>query len=234
MRDLRTLITEKSKRVIIKEYGFAFWEYIDEEINGKNFYLWKEFIEMFVENINLGGRLLDLGCGFGTESMLLSPYCEDITAVDINEEKILVFKKLLGQTGIKNIKPIVANAEKLPFEKESFDIVFCNESLSHVSDIKKVLVEIRRVLKQNGQIIVAETKRWNPYGLWMIYIRRDFEEKYFNTWVMRRLLYESGFRNIRRVKYITAPRDPFRHYRKILWPLLTYIDPKYVFSATKK
>lgn len=233
MKDLKMLISGREKEVIIKEHGVVFWDYIKEEIGGENFNLWEDFIKMFVENIDFKGTTLDLGCGFGIESMLLSPHCKRVFGVDIDNKKIAVFKKILKQVEIANVQPMVANAECLPFEKESFDTVFCNESLSHVDNIGEVLVEVRRVLRKGGKIIVSETKRWSPYGLWMIYVRRDFEEKYFNTWAMKRLLEESGFRDIKRVKYITAPRDPFRGYRKILWLFLRFIDPKYVFVGLK-
>lgn len=231
---LKSIVVAKSRPQIMAEYGEKFANYLQEEIGGKDFRLWTDFVRMFVKNISFRGHLLDFGCGYGVESMLLAPHLAKITAIDIDRPKISVFKKLLSQTGIKNIKPLVADGQNLPFPKNSFDFVFCNESLSHVRHIQKALGEIKRVLKPGGQIVVADTKRWNPYGLWMIYVKRDLEENYFNTWTMARLLKETGFTNIQRVKYITAPRDPFRRRAKQLWLILRFIDPKYVLIAEKE
>jgi ubiquinone/menaquinone biosynthesis C-methylase UbiE len=189
---------------------------------------------MFVKNINFSGRVLDYGCGYGSESILLSPYCQEIIGLDINKNKIKVFKKITQEIKLLNVKPIIYDGNKIPLKNEYFDMVFCNESLSHVQDIEKSLAEIYRVLKKGGKIIVADTKRWNPYGLWMIYIKRDFEENYFNLWTMKRLLSSCGYRQVTRVKYITAPRDPFRKFAKHLWFILQYIDPKYVLTGVKE
>jgi len=231
---LKSLIIKKNHQKIIEEYGREFWAYIAEEINGRHFHLWEDFIKMFIENIQFEGKLLDFGCGFGIESMLFSPYCQSIVGIDIDKRKIAVFKKLLGQTRIRNVEALVADGQNMSFSGKNFDIVFCNESLSHVQDIKKALTEIFRVLKTGGKIIVADTKRWNPYGLWMIYIRGDKEENYFNIWTMKRLLKKTGYKNVKRIKYITAPRDPFRRWRRQLWPFLQFIDPKYVLVGIKE
>lgn len=233
-KSLKSIIVGESSQEIAVKFGQDFGNYLQEEIGRKDFRLWEDFIQMFVENIRFRGRLLDFGCGFGVEAMLLAPHLRQITAIDLNQQKISVFKKLLSQTGIKNVLPLLADGQNLPFSENSFDFVFCNESLSHVSHIQKALGEIKRVLKSGGQIIVADTKRWNPYGLWMIYIKRDFEENYFNTWTMKKLLAKAGYQNIRRVKYITAPRDPFRYWARQLWFILRFIDPKYVLMAGKE
>ena len=231
--NLKSLIIKNRQR-IIAEYGSEFWDYINEEISGKHFHLWEDFAKMFVENIAFKGKLLDFGCGFGVESMLLSSHCSSITGIDLDKIKISVFKKLLKQTGIKNIKAQVVDGENMPFRQKSFDFAFCNESLSHVGNIEKALAEIFRVLKTGGKIIVADTKRWHPYGLFMIYIKRDFEENYFNIWTMKRLLAQAGYKDIKRVKYITAPRQPLRRWRHQLWPFLQFADPKYVLVGTKE
>jgi ubiquinone/menaquinone biosynthesis C-methylase UbiE len=232
MYNLRPII-HQDKNVIIGEYGKKFWDYIDEEIGTKNISLWENFIKMFLDQIKFGTHVLDYGCGFGIESILLSHKIKRITAIDLDKEKISIFNKLLSRINIRNIKALVANGQDTPFKDNSFDTVFCNESLSHVSDIKLALKEIKRILKKGGQIIIADTKRWNPYGIWMIYIRGDYEENYFNTWTMKRLLKETGFVNIQKIKYITCPRDPFIKYRKAIWPILEIIEPKYVYTALK-
>lgn len=233
-KSIKSIIVGGSSQEIVAKFGQEFGDYLQEEIGGKDFRLWEDFVQMFFENICFRGHLLDFGCGFGVEAMLLAPRLTQITAIDLNPQKISVFKKLLSQTSIKNIKPLVADGQNLPFPKNSFDFVFCNESLSHVRHIQKALREIKRVLKSGGQIIVADTKRWNPYGLWMIYVKRDFEENYFNTWTMKKLLAKAGYQNIRRVKYITAPHDPFRYWARQLWFILRFIDPKYVLMAKKE
>ena len=50
---------------------------------------------------------------------------------------------------------IVANAEDLPFEDESFDLVYSTEMLEHVKDYIQVIREIRRVVKVNGLVMIT-------------------------------------------------------------------------------
>jgi 2-polyprenyl-6-hydroxyphenyl methylase / 3-demethylubiquinone-9 3-methyltransferase len=49
-----------------------------------------------------------------------------------------------------DIEYIESYGEKLPFDDNSFDIVFCCDVLEHVSDVPKVISEISRVLKKGG------------------------------------------------------------------------------------
>ena len=72
---------------------------------------------------------------------------------------------------------IVADATKLPFADQSFDLVLCLETLEHCEDPWKVTAEIERVSKKNGGIILSSQQnfplhlhpsdyfRYTPYGL---------------------------------------------------------------------
>lgn len=54
-----------------------------------------------------------------------------------------------------HINFLVTDAHKLPFYKNSFDLVICYETIEHVVDPKKILQEIRRITKQDGTAIIA-------------------------------------------------------------------------------
>lgn len=54
-----------------------------------------------------------------------------------------------------HINFLVTDAHKLPFNKNSFDLVICYETIEHVINPKKLLQEIRRVTKQEGTAIIA-------------------------------------------------------------------------------
>ena len=56
-----------------------------------------------------------------------------------------------------------ADAERLPFRDESFDLVIHNQTLHHFPRRDRVLREIRRVLKSRGKLCSIETNGWNPY-----------------------------------------------------------------------
>lgn len=213
-----------------------FLKYVIVE-NGKpniNNLLWH--IKAVIRHIPLRGRVLDVGCGFGLHSILLKESARDISRVvgiDIDKEKIEVFKKLIKQFKLKNCQAHVADAENLPFPDNSFDCIYCNESLSHVKNIKRALSEAYRVLKNRGRIIVSDTEKWNPYALWFVYGKGHSGEHYLHQGEMKKLLSEQGFQDIKRVKGIVAPRNPLREIAVYLWPIIKYIDPKYILVGGK-
>jgi dolichol-phosphate mannosyltransferase len=106
-----------------------------------------EHITNFLKKAN--GKILDIGCG---SSMIIQQLAKtkDIVGLDISKSKIK-YLKLKNP----NIKAIVADARKLPFESKSFDHVICSNLIEHLPDSEKVLFEAKRVLKKGGTFIVA-------------------------------------------------------------------------------
>ncbi len=67
---------------------------------------------------------------------------------------------------------LVADAHKLPFKANSFDLVVSYETIEHVTDPPKILAEIRRVLKDNGLTIIAmDSGNWLFRIVWFIWER---------------------------------------------------------------
>ena len=102
----------------------------------------------------LHGALLDVGCGPG---LLLATLAVDypelrLAGLDIAPEMIRVATERLG--GRAEIK--LGDAESLPWEDASFDYVFCVDSFHHYPNPKRALSEFHRVLKPNGQLVLAD------------------------------------------------------------------------------
>lgn len=98
--------------------------------------------------------VLDIGCGTGAMlSMIISDY-KDVQAcgIDLSEKMIQKSAELLGQ----RVKLVVGDSDNLPWVDNSFDLVVCNSSFHHFPEPLKVLEEIKRVLKPNGRIIIAD------------------------------------------------------------------------------
>ncbi|EKD90180.1 MAG: methyltransferase type 11 [uncultured bacterium] len=60
-----------------------------------------------------------------------------------------------GKKKYPHIKFLKAEAEKLPFKNNQFDLILCYETIEHVRNPKKVISEMRRVLKKKGKLILA-------------------------------------------------------------------------------
>jgi len=99
--------------------------------------------------------LLDAGCGDGGVARLLRDRVGEVTAIDVErssewgEEPGLTF--------------LVADAEALPFEEGSFDVVHSKDSLHHMHAPVRALAEYHRVLSPGGTALIVEANRYNPF-----------------------------------------------------------------------
>lgn len=98
--------------------------------------------------------LLDVGCGTGAMLSMVTSENDDIQAcgIDLSEKMIEKSAELLGQ----RVQLIVGDSDNLPWNENYFDLVVCNASFHHFPEPLKVLKEIKRVLKPNGRVIIAE------------------------------------------------------------------------------
>jgi SAM-dependent methyltransferase len=110
-----------------------------------------------------GKSLLDLGCGTGASvKNLLDPakYKYDYLGIDISSKLLKYAKK-----EIKKGRFLKANAEELPLEDGSVDVIVVLGLYHHLPDYKKSLKESFRVLKKGGLLLIREpTRRGLPKG----------------------------------------------------------------------
>jgi 2-polyprenyl-6-hydroxyphenyl methylase/3-demethylubiquinone-9 3-methyltransferase len=121
-----------------------------------------------------GLRILDVGCGKGLYSVAFARAGYQVAGVDLNEKLIDLAREFAAKSGTEvDFRLGVGN--ELPFEDESFDIVFANSLLEHVPDWKACLREWSRVLAPEGVLWVETTNvihprqaeyRWLPLYSW--------------------------------------------------------------------
>jgi demethylmenaquinone methyltransferase/2-methoxy-6-polyprenyl-1,4-benzoquinol methylase len=101
--------------------------------------------------------ILDLAAGsgdLGIEFMKLNP--RNIFSVDLSSMMLKINKEKLYNS--KNI-PIRAEAEKLPFKDNFFDLCGISFGIRNFENLENCLIEIRRVLKDSGRLLVIEMFR---------------------------------------------------------------------------
>ncbi|MFX1274240.1 MAG: class I SAM-dependent methyltransferase [Promethearchaeota archaeon] len=119
---------------------------------GTNKYLWPLWIFDNIDKVN-NARVLELGCGNGLLWRINAsriPENWEITLSDFSEGMLKDAKKSIGND-IENIQYKVINAENIPYEDNTFDIVIANHMLYHVPDRQKAISEIYRILKRSGK-----------------------------------------------------------------------------------
>ncbi|MDP4001794.1 MAG: methyltransferase domain-containing protein [bacterium] len=95
------------------------------------------------------GSMLEIGCGTAS----ITPFLRsDINYIGIDVSDFAVQQ---AQTSVRpNTKVILLPAEKLPFPNQSFDFIMALHSLEHVSNPRKSLSEVLRVIKEHGSIYI--------------------------------------------------------------------------------
>ena len=144
-----------------------------------------DFIDSLQDKINvINNKVLDLGCGFGIHSIILSCYNNDVIGIDPAEHRMSEATKLLSfiDENVLKVKFEKSSAKPLPFEDNTFDTVYCNEVVSHVYDLHGTMRECYRVLKPNGRIVVLDCGRNNYLSMKSLYyeLPKLYNEFYFN------------------------------------------------------
>ncbi len=105
-----------------------------------------------------GLQVLDFGCGPGSLSVGLASYIApgELHGVDMEESLIEMARTKAGQTGQSNAIFHVGDVTALPFEDDFFDVAHGHNILMHVPDTRRLLAEVKRVLKPGGIIACRE------------------------------------------------------------------------------
>jgi len=104
-------------------------------------------------------HVLEIGPGPGTFSIEASKRVGEkgrVFAVDIQLSVISKLNSRLERAGIANVMARVASAYELPFSNNTFDRTFMIAVLAEIPDRKKALLEIKRVLRDDGLLAIGE------------------------------------------------------------------------------
>lgn len=108
-----------------------------------------------MSEIQDGMNILEIGCGNGAlwlENMNHIPPDVHITLSDISDGMLRDARNSIND---ERFSFSCFNAEKIPFEDESFDVVYANHMLFYCENIDLVVKECRRVLKKGGKLICS-------------------------------------------------------------------------------
>ena len=112
-----------------------------------------------------GERVLDLGSGAGTDSLVAAQMVGEngqVTGIDMTQEMLSKARAAAAEAGATNVWFIEGEAESLPFADESFDVVISNGVIDLTPDKGAVFSEIHRVLTPAGRIQIADVTIQTP------------------------------------------------------------------------
>jgi len=137
-------------------------------------YVYQEVVDRATKLAPLGGRILEVGTGFGMLAMTLARRNTDVETIglDVSEQMIEAGRALVERRGLsKRVSFEKADAKEMPFPDGFFDAVISYGSLHHWVEPERVFDEINRVRKSTGMIYVVDLRRDQPrIPLWLLYL----------------------------------------------------------------
>jgi phosphatidylethanolamine/phosphatidyl-N-methylethanolamine N-methyltransferase len=104
-------------------------------------------------NLRPGDRVLEVGAGTGINAPLYPRDCE-VTAIDLSAPMLEKARERIARRGLRNVRLLETDAAYLTFADNSFDSVYAPYMISVVPDPVKVALEMRRVCRPGGRIVI--------------------------------------------------------------------------------
>lgn len=117
----------------------------------------KEIVFNLIDKINSEkiNRVLDLGCGAGQYLVQLHSMGFECFGADISEEMLNVTREKFVSHQLDDVTLINSDCYKLPLEENYFDLIVCIGVLEYLDSEKKALLEMKRMIKPGGFVIVT-------------------------------------------------------------------------------
>jgi len=152
-----------------------------------------------------GLRVLEIGCGCGSEAERFARAGAHYTAVDLTNAAVSITQRRFDLTGLKG-RFVQGDAENLPFNDGSFDLVYSHGVLHHTPDTPRTIREVYRVLSPGGRAMI------------MLYYRDSFNYE-VNLRIVRRLRAhllksEAGIRLAKRIW--REPEEELRRHADLM------------------
>lgn len=103
-----------------------------------------------------GALVLDIATGGGHTAIALAPHVARVVATDLTPEMLESAREHAARRGAENIDFTLADAEALPFEDRSFDIVTCRIAAHHFPHPDVFVGEVARVLRPGGVFVLQD------------------------------------------------------------------------------
>jgi len=125
-----------------------------------------------------GLRILDVGCGCGTETLWMAMHGASVCGVDVSPEKIEVAnarKQVLEKMGFELDVTFVCEGVMTLDSSHDWDVVWMEQAFHHLEPRKAVVRKINDLLADNGELVFVEANAWNPLLQLLLFRGRGFK-----------------------------------------------------------
>ncbi|NCY25470.1 MAG: class I SAM-dependent methyltransferase [Alphaproteobacteria bacterium] len=103
---------------------------------------------------------LDIGCGTGESTMIMSQEDRIVVGIDKNERVIREAKQRYGSS---NRMFLTADASKPVFGSDTFDVIQMRFCMLHLHDMNRVVPQVWRIMRDDGRLVVTDYDTDHPY-----------------------------------------------------------------------
>ena len=159
--------------------------------------------------IGRGTRVLEVGCGCGTESLWFAMLGASVVGVDLNEPRLEVARERARY--LRHTLGTTVNAEFLNtslfdlVDGDGFDLIWMEQAYHHVEPRKDVPAKLLQLLRPGGHVVISEANGWNPMLQLMLLRQRGFK-------TIREHIDDEGQRHLYGVERITTGARVGRHF----------------------
>jgi GT2 family glycosyltransferase/protein-L-isoaspartate O-methyltransferase len=148
-------LTTPNSRTALGNTGERFLPSITRSITGLEHYHRYLFASSYCE----GCEVLDLACGEGYGAALLAQVAARVVGIDIDRATVAAARQKYGAA----VTFVCADGASIPLADASVDVVVSFETIEHVPDPERLLHELRRVLRQDGVLVISSPNK-SVYG----------------------------------------------------------------------
>ena len=233
-----------------RENEFGSREYFDEieRARYQDYAPWMP--ELMEFNKFTGARLLEVGCGMGTDLLQFARGGAVCTGMDLTPRSIAITRHRFALYG-ERADFLIGDGERLPLENESLDVVYSNGVLHHTPDTAGAIRELHRVLRPGGtaKVMIYHKTSLNYWGEMMLHrgvlrgelFRGHSAEQIMSRWVEYS---EHGARPLVKAYTRQQARELFRDFTRVKiqieqlirseFPLVGRLIPEALFRAMRQ
>jgi len=171
-----------------KKYWDEFYDQNNSSYHESNDLIYHHDFKKYIKKLDKGSKVLQLACGVRYDGVEFAKDGLIMYETDISETAVLKTEEVYQKLGIeKNGEFFACDAEHLPFDDNFFDASFIIASFHHLPDPQKALIEMKRVTKKDGFIILGlEPNSWPYFTIfWLLkplkIIVRKINKKFFHS-----------------------------------------------------
>tara|TARA_B100000287_G_scaffold416293_1_gene450794 strand:- start:634 stop:1329 length:696 start_codon:yes stop_codon:yes gene_type:complete len=126
--------------------------------------------------LNKSDNFLDIGCGSGLLSLMISNFVKLVTGVDIS--KNMIKRAILNCQDVKNLKFKRNSITDMSFKKEQFDKILIYSVLHYLKsfdEVESVVKKLKKITKKNSRIFIAAIPDFKKKKIYIDFIEKNFK-----------------------------------------------------------